>query len=174
MSAEVLKLDLLRYIVNQWRFFVTAVLLITMGQMVACNTKSRDLKREDVRLGAEKMARARIISAELESKYSLPVAKSNAGRADWSRLSKVRRNNAKELLAEYVSLLSGVLQLDAKKGIYVDHKDILIAWRDRAFDYQKSLEDFERAFGENYEPKLLTRGGSLAGLVDGKVSGKSP
>lgn len=72
---------------------------------------------------------------------------------NWRRLSKAERTLAKQRLAQYLSMVNEILEMDARRGLYLTRKQQVLSRRDAAVSYQRSLENFEKIFGENYEAK---------------------
>lgn len=161
------------------RFFGTAVLVLFTVLVVSCKANHHDSKRGHIRNskafasnnpvqeGGEMMGKAMQIGAELGLRYQMHIqsheARDHMGQKvnnntlsqdyNWRRFTLSERNQVKGKLNQYVGLLSEILALDAKKGIYLTMKETVIGWRDGAIAYQRSLEHFEKTFGESYEPK---------------------
>ncbi len=147
------------------RFFVTSVLIFMSVLICAC--KARHENHSSVQEGAETMKRAMLLGNELDARFQLAVQVSAEKSQDrqlmperahvhaynWKRLSLAERREVKGKLNEYISLLSTVLQVDARKGVYLTNKDLVISWRDGALAYQRALENFEKIHGESFEPK---------------------
>ncbi|MBX3020636.1 MAG: hypothetical protein KF799_03075 [Bdellovibrionales bacterium] len=157
------------------RFFVTFVPFVCMASIVACEASHTAKKASDkaatadgkqiIAEGNEKLSKAMALQAELHKEYSIVLqeVRDQQGRAvktsvlaidyQWRILTKEQRRSAKEKLAQYLALSSEILELDARKGFYVTNKDQVTAARDAAYSFQKSLENFEKMVGENFEPK---------------------
>lgn len=160
------------------RFFGTTVLALITILVVSCkdnqhpkrahvrNTKAFG-STDPVQQGGNTMGKAMQIGAELVLRYQMQIqnhegrdhsgqkvnSETRAQDYNWRRFSLVERNEVKGKLNQYVSLVSEILALDAQKGIYLTMKESVIGWRDSAMAYQRSLEHFEKTFGENYDPK---------------------
>jgi hypothetical protein len=148
------------------RFIVTLTTLLTLA---ACHKSSKPhavgpataalQNRQAVEVsGNAKIQKAYARKAELLSKYGINLDQATSAPQDakaynWSLLSKNERREARAKLAEFVSLVSGVLEIDAQNNFYVTRKDEIVHSRDRAFAFQQSIEGFEKKFGENFEPK---------------------
>lgn len=146
------------------RFFVTAVLIFgTLSTVVACKG-GRNRKQEMVKQGDAKITEMSAVESDLEKQsiYFTPRAMNGrlmspvemAKTQNWRRFSKAERGSIKASLAHYLKLSNEVLEIDAQPGVYVDRKDQFNALKNSAEKFQKSLEDFETTFGENFEPKL--------------------
>jgi hypothetical protein len=153
--------------VKNARFFVTVVLVLaTLGVASACDgfrASKQAQTQKQVQEGDQKLAAMSAVESDLTKRslfltdavvYGRQVsAKTMAEAQNWRRFSKAERGLIKESLAKYLALSNEVLGLDAKRGIYLDRKETFDAKRDAAQMYQKSIEDFEKVNGENYEPK---------------------
>jgi hypothetical protein len=147
--------------VKNARFFVTAVLVLaTFGVGISCSG-NRDRKQQQakqVQKGTQKLAEMSAVESDLTKRSlyltdGLYAVKTMAEQQNWMRFSKADRGLIKESLAQYLALSNEVLGLDAKRGIYLDRKETFDAKREGASMYQKSIENFEKVNGENFEPK---------------------
>jgi type IV pilus biogenesis protein CpaD/CtpE len=132
------------------RFLVTSVLFFGTLALVACTSKT-DKRSAQVDDGNRQIKAAAVAQNELAAKFN--IALSDPAKFDWNKLSKNDRQSVKEKLAEYVSAVTRTFEIDAKKGLYLTKKEILQRQLDSAMGLQKSLENFERVYGENFEPK---------------------
>ena len=132
------------------RFFVTSVLILGIAVLLACTSKT-DKRSVQVNEGNQQIKAATVVQNELATKYAIVLSASN--KFNWSKLNKNERQVAKEKLAEYVSAITRAFELDAKKGLYLTKKEILQQSLESAMGLQKSLENFERVYGENFEPQ---------------------
>ena len=132
------------------RFFVTSVLILGTAAFLACTGKT-DQRAAQVNEGNRQIQTAAAVQTELNTKYKVSLDAMNA--FDWNALSKNDRQVVRERLAEYVSAVSRTFEIDAKKGLYITQKEVLQRHMDNAILLQKSLEQFERTYGENFEPK---------------------
>lgn len=132
------------------RFFVTNVLILGTAAFLACTSKT-DRRSVQVNEGNQQIKAATVVQSELAAKYDIVL--STSAKFDWNKLSKKDRQVAKEKLAEYVSAITRTFEIDAKKGLYLTKKEVLQRDLESAMGLQKSLENFERVYGENYEPE---------------------
>ncbi len=132
------------------RFFVTSVMILGTAAFLACTSKT-DKRSVHVSEGNRQIKVAAAVQTELAAKYNMVL--SAPAKFDWNKLSKNERQGAKEKLAEYVSAVTRTFEIDAKQGLYLTNKEILQKSLESAMGLQKSLENFERVYGENYEPK---------------------
>lgn len=155
------------------RFFVTAVLFVSTAVLMACDAFHRTNKPETpvsatdkaVADGNAKIEQFMALKQELEREHQIILqdmrdpqgrlikASALAQDYEWRNLSKAQRMAVKEKLSRYLALASEVLELDARKGIYVDQVERVIGTRDAAYRFQKSVENFEKIVGENFDPK---------------------
>jgi hypothetical protein len=134
--------------VKSWRFFVTNVLILGTAVLLACTAKG-EKRTNQVSEGNQRIQAAASAQNELNLRYKIEFG----AKFDWNKLSKDERQGAKEKLAEYVSAITRTFEIDAKKGVYLTEKEVLQKQLDSAMALQKSLENFERVYGENFEPK---------------------
>ncbi len=131
------------------RFFVTVVLFLGIASLFSSQMKS-DPSASQVSEGNRQIKTAASLRYELAWKFNLLVDKP---KYDWNKLSKADRQFAKEKLAEFISAVTRTFEIDAKKGIYLTGKEELQKQLDGAMDLRKSLDNFERTYGENFEPQ---------------------
>lgn len=147
------------------RFFVTFVLVLGTLAYGACSPKKTNVQAELVKEGSEKLREADAVEAQLRRFQILfsPSKEEMAGKSgnsedmaqsyDWTRLTRVERHLVREKLAKYMTLASRVQEIDTQRGLYIENKDVFLLKVSVALSYQKSLENFERTFGVNFEPK---------------------
>lgn len=136
------------------RILVTLSLLIgTAALAVACKPFQRKSSTEQQRQqGDQALVQAAAVEKELAG-FNLSLLVNDPKQDyNWQKRSKAERQEMKRMLARYLTLSNTVLELDARKGLYLIRKDEVVAKRNAATERQRSLEDFERVFGENYEP----------------------
>lgn len=136
------------------RIFVTLTLLLgTVAPLAGCKPfRAKPGTSEQIEIGDQALTQAATLEKELaDQRLGLSVAPNTE--YNWQKRSKSERWEAKRKLAQYLSLINKVLELDARRGLYVTHKEELLAKRDAATLRQRAIEDFEKIFGENYEPK---------------------
>lgn len=133
------------------RIFVTNVLILATAAFLACTSKS-DKRSAQVKEGNKQIEAASAAQGELNAKFKVSLA--SESRIDFNRLSKADRQTLKETLAGYVSAVTRTLEIDAKKGIYLTQKEVVQKQLGVAMNLQKSLENFERTYGENFDPKI--------------------
>lgn len=138
------------------RFFVTSVLILGIAAFTACTGK-KDRREAHVKEGNQQIRTAAAVQQELATGSNIHLGNSNAAAFaetfDWNQLTRDQRQTTKEKLAEFVTAVVRTLEIDSKKGIYITRKEVLQAQLNAANAYQKSLETFERTFGENFDPK---------------------
>lgn len=159
---------------------VTAVCFVATAWLAACDVfqahQSKQTPPEissvsqavyrELENGNASLDRAQWIERDLAARYVLslessssperisgrgpiPLARNEGG---WRQLTRREREDVKAQLSTYIALASDVLSLDAKRGIYVTHREQVISKRDSAIGYLRSLERFERQVGEGFEP----------------------
>ncbi|MGZ3723747.1 MAG: hypothetical protein ACXVA9_12480 [Bdellovibrionales bacterium] len=119
-----------------------------------------------VQEGNAKIIQAMSMQRELMNKFSLFIAsepkiyrnqilhtRDFAEKFNWRPLHKAERREIEGKLALYLQLLNRVLEIDSKNLISIDNREQILTSRDSAALFQKGLEDFERVYGQNYEPK---------------------
>ena len=152
--------------------FVTAVLIVGALSQVACSQKKE--KTTDANTvqtlvveGNQKSAESVAIAQELRAKYAIHLeafvrtektkvavpGSQLAKDLNWLSLTRADRQIVKEKLAAYVTLVSRLIEIDAKKGVTVDEIKEIRGKRETALQLQRSLEFFEAIYGEQYEPK---------------------
>lgn len=136
------------------RILVTLSLLLgTAALAVACKPfRGKSTTEEQVQQGDRALVQAASVEKDL-AKFNLSLLVNNPNQDyNWQKRTKAERQEMKQMLARYLTLSNTVLELDARKGLYVTRKDEVVAKRNAATERQRSLESFERIFGENYEP----------------------
>lgn len=145
------------------RFFVTAVILMIIALGTVYFSGS-DAASSLIQKGNSELREAEALEADL-AKYSVHLAGLQAagGKAlnpqamaqayYWPHLTRQERWQVKQKLAEYLALVQSVLEIDARRGLYLTNKEVVFGKRDAAQDFQKSLEAFEKKIGENFDPK---------------------
>jgi len=135
------------------RFLVTTTLLLGTLIGVGCKPfKSRVATKDQIEMGNESLAQANEVEKGL-ARYNLALAMPMPNLDyNWKKRTRAERQELKRMLAHYLALSNSVLELDARKGLYVTHKEAVTGKRDAASEKQRSLETFEAIFGENYEP----------------------
>jgi hypothetical protein len=160
--------------VKSGRFFVTAVVLLGMAGFVACDShrvtrekdgqKAHDDKAALVQEGNAKIVQIQALQESLSRDFGVVIAQNVKGiRAQSQRahdladkLTVLRKEARRELqgkLAQLLQLINRVLEIDSKNLITIENREKIFASRDSAELVQKSVEDFERVSGENYDPK---------------------
>jgi hypothetical protein len=157
------------------RFFVTSVIIFGMATVIACNgntarqeqarrdkaTQELNHRRDLVTEGNAKIKASEDIKADLANKYKLVISDdpkdlSNVAKFNW-QIAKADRREIDGKLAQYLQLINRILEIDSMKNITIDNRDKITSSRNSAEAYQKSLEAFEKTFGQNFEPKADTR-----------------
>lgn len=133
---------------KSWRFFVTSAFILATAAILACTAKTEKRSAQVIEGNQQIRAASAAQNGLLSFKISLTETS-----FDWNKLSKSERQVAKEKLAEYVAAVTRTFEIDAKKGLYVTKKEVLQKQLDGAMALQKSLENFERTYGENFEPQ---------------------
>ena len=149
------------------RFFVTAVIILGMATITACNiNRGREHAAQaeqdrNVALAAEgnaKIKATKDLENELATKYKLVIPTDSVGctKADfkWRSVSKEARHEIEGKLAQYLQLVNRIFEIDSKHLIAIDNRDLLVNARNSAEALQKGLENFEQVNGTNYEPKI--------------------
>ena len=154
------------------RIFVTAVLIVGALSQVACSQKKEKTTDANtvqtlVAEGNQKADESVAIAQELHAKYAIhleALVKTQKSKGvipgaqlakdlNWLSFTLADRRAVKEKLAAYVTLVSRLIEIDAKKGITVDEIKLINGRRETALQLQRSLEFFEAVYGEQYEPK---------------------
>ena len=157
--------------------FVTAAALISfsliLNSILACDghritreeagaeqhAKKQDEIKSKIALqkeGNEKLTAATAIQQELNEKFKLPLTPAKLSEGLWSKMSKDERRQIQGKLAQFMQLVNRALEIDSTKLMMIENRDQLLLWRDAAEAAQKSVEKFERNFGENIDPKPNT------------------
>lgn len=151
------------------RFFVTAVAFFgTLWALAACHRSSDNAPNttEWVKEGQDQLKRADKIELELAS-VGVLIGEQNqmsmngtlvpqeriVRDTNWRRFSRDQRVVIKQKLLKYVSIASSILEIDARKGVYLTQKALITSKRDNAFKMVKEIENAERMYGENWNPK---------------------
>ena len=134
---------------KSWRFFVTSAFILATAAFLACTAKTEKRSAQVIE-GNQQIKTAATVQADLQLNFKISL---NESAFDWNKLSKSARQSAKEKLAEYVASVTRTFEIDAKKGLYLTKKEVLQKQLDGAMILQKSLENFERTYGENFEPQ---------------------
>lgn len=134
---------------KSWRFFVTSAFILATAAILACTSKT-EKRSAQVAEGNQQIRAAAAVQSDLELNFKLSLGDA---RFEWNKLSRSQRQTVKEKLAEYVAAVTRTFEIDAKKGLYLTKKEILQKQLDGAMALQKSLETFERTYGENFEPQ---------------------
>lgn len=156
---------------NFARFFVTAVILVTSVVSVGCGDKKKaktdpaaitalrnegKAKWEDTELLTKELAQTyRILILDMPFRHNkLTIdGKLMGQKFNWGRLTLSERQAAKEKLAAFITSTSRIIEIDAKKGVYVTHMDKVRSRYASALAFQTSLNLFEQNGGESFEPK---------------------
>lgn len=167
------------------RFFVTSAAILSTLAIVACSKgeQKADVKRAE-RLKQNKallaegnalIAQTDALRKELDSAplnikiqdvpIENPVAKGKTinhktiGESyNWERLTQAERQLAKEKLAALMTGLTRILEIDAKKGVWVENIKKINERRVATEAYQTSLGLFETQYGEQYNPQSAGSG----------------
>lgn len=151
------------------RIFVTVVVFMA-SVSVGCSGGKKAVDRSSASAlkaeGNEKLNQAEELVQDLAKNYRIlildyPHKLPDGSMADsrrygalynWKRLkTPAERQAPKEKLAQLITLLSRVMEIDAKKGIYVEFKDKVQSRYDGALAFQASLNQLEKIYGENKE-----------------------
>lgn len=156
------------------RFFVTCVVLLGTLSSVACGNK-KDKKKTDTATmqslkaeGAAKWEISEVLGKDLAQAYRIMIldyaqrmpsgalieSKTMGHKFNWGRLTLAERQAAKEKLAQYVTAVSRLVEMDARKGVYLTNMDKVRSRYEGALAFQASLTKFEEIAGEMYEPKV--------------------
>lgn len=165
------------------RFFVTFVGIFTLLTTVSCS-KSAERKAKEKKAAREQLSKALLaegetllsqsdeLRKELDEIYKIwirdePIKVAAQTTRDhktlgrdynWDRLNKPERQAVKEKLAALMTKYSRILEIDAKKGVYITHikkiKDRKLATE----SHQISLTNFELLYGEQFNPPTAGSG----------------
>lgn len=157
------------------RFFVTAVVVLNSVISIGCADKKKRSKADPIQIsalrneGKAKWDETETLGTELRTAYGIMIldqphrteknsrtmitSKLMGQKYNWHRLTLAERTAAKEKLAKYVQAVSRILEIDAKKGVYVTNMAIIRSRYDGALAFQNSLFQFEKVVGEQYESK---------------------
>jgi len=158
---------------NFARFFVTAVVVLNSLISIGCGDKKKRSKADPVQIsalrneGKAKWDETETLGTELKTAYQIMIldqphrtpggamvnSKLMGQKYNWHRLTLAERTLAKEKLQKYVTAISRILEIDAKKGVYVTKMATIRSRYDGALAFQNSLFNFERLLGEQYETK---------------------
>ncbi len=160
------------------RFFVTCVVLLGTLGSVACANKKDKKKTDSAKIelmraeGAAKWEQSEVLGQELAAAFRIRIldgaqrlgsgqlvdSKIMGQKFNWGRLTLGERQAAKEKLAQYVTAVSRLVEMDARKGVYLTYMDKVHSRYDGALAFQASLTSFEKIAGEMYEPKVAGQG----------------
>jgi hypothetical protein len=160
---------------NFARFFVTLVMPLVTVISIGCNGKKAESKADPARtatLKAEVKAKwdeTDVIGEGLKQNYRIMIldepmrmnsrsitmvdSRTLGLKYHWGRLTLAERRLAKEKLALFVTAISRVIAIDAKRGLSVTNMDKVQSRYQGALAFQESLMTFEKLAGEQYEPK---------------------
>lgn len=156
-------------------FFVTYVILLAIVGVIGSHIyRAQTDQSALVREGNAKLTEAQIVQNDLKEKFGIELNSSSqtGSSLDWKTLTKEERHEVQGELAHYLSLVNRVLEIDSKRDITIENRTVLFGARDLAETFQKSGENFEQTFGENYDTKK-TQPAISTGLVDSQKSGES-
>jgi hypothetical protein len=157
---------------NFARFFVTVVFLFGTVISMGCSDKKTgksdparmsSLKKEvkskwdDSDVQGRELAQAfriLILDAPIRAVSTMTLIDSRlmGQKFNWGRLTFSERQTAKEKLAKYVTNISRLIEIDAKRGVYITNMDKVRSRYQGALAFQESLTFYEKAKGEQYEP----------------------
>jgi hypothetical protein len=134
-------------------FFVTYVVLLAIAGLAASRVyQSESLRQASlVREGNAKLGEIRDVQEKLTVRFGIEFE--GRSEPDWKMLSKAERREVQSEVAHLLSLINRVLEIDAKKNITIENRTPLLISRDSAESVQKSVENFESMYGENFDPK---------------------
>lgn len=160
------------------RFFVTIAAILSLLATVSCS-KSAERKAKEKKAARQEMNKALLAEGEtlltqtdeqrkeLDDLYKIwirdePIKVAADTTRDhrtlgrdynWERLNSTERQAVKEKLAALMTGYARILEIDAKKGVYITHikkiKDRKLATE----SHQISLSNFEKLHGEQYNPQ---------------------
>jgi hypothetical protein len=170
-KAKVFKSFLRSFQVKSGRFFVTTVILLAMGATVACNRNRANRERSRAELmneGNAKIAQAQALQKQLAADFGVNITSDSKGLREQTLRGKdltdklmclhvSARRDIQARLAQYLQLINRVIEIDAKNLITIENRDMIFTSRNSAELLQKSIEEFERTHGENFNPKDLRR-----------------
>jgi hypothetical protein len=159
--------------VKTGRFFVTAVVFLSMALAVACDADRRsreaagrqqhETNAQLAKEGNEKLGQAQVLERSLEADYKLTIntnpkvtnaqVKATIEKFPWKSLHLIARRDIQGKIARYLQLMNRVIEIDSKRLITVDFRERVLAGRDSAEVIQKTIEKFEKANGESYDFK---------------------
>lgn len=157
------------------RFFVTVVVILGIAGAVACDGNrgrrraaqaETDRKEALVQEGNAKIKEANDLREELkQAKFSVAIGNESKSlrnrdtktfetpeKYSWRRLSLVERREVQGKLAQLLQLINRILEINTKKNITVENRDQIVIARESAEAFQRSLENFEREVGVNFDP----------------------
>lgn len=158
------------------RFFVTIVVLLGTVISMGCGDKKKRNGGDPVKMaalkaeGKAKWDESELLGKELAQSFRImildePMRTKNGRRTElissrvmgqkynWGRLTLPERQAAKEKIAQYITVVSRIIEIDAKRGIYVTHMDKVRSRYEGALAFQESLNLFEKVAGEQFDPK---------------------
>ncbi len=157
------------------RIFVTSVaILATLALAAGCTNKNdreleeaarRERAQAALKEGTEALTKSETIRQELSQEFRIIILdyplKSGTQKIEpeklgqnynWRRLSLEERQAAKEKLAQYGTLISKVIEIDSRRGIYVTHMNKIRSRKMAADAFQDSLNNFEEINGPTFNP----------------------
>jgi hypothetical protein len=155
------------------RFFVTSVILLAMAAATACDRKrserehsgqkNQEQKNALVKEGNDNIAKAEALKKQLAADYNVTINSDSVGLHTQSQQTKdlndnlmnrplAARQDIQGRLAQYLQLINRVIEIDSKNLMNVANRDVLYTSRNSAELLQKSVEQFVKAHGENFNP----------------------
>lgn len=155
------------------RFSVTVVLLLGTVISMGCGNKKKTKTPDPVKMATLKSEvkgkwdESEALGKELNQSFhilildedyrtrngSLVTSKLMGQKFNWGRLTLAERHAAKEKLARYVTVVGRLIEIDAKRGVYITNMDKVRSRYEGSLAFQESLNMFEKVVGEQYEPK---------------------
>ncbi len=157
------------------RIFVTVTMVLATLGTVACSQGEKKAKEKKaarqaqnkalIAEGTELLAQYTALRTELDNDYKIIVADQRVKLAphiyadhrtlgkeyNWVRLSLAQRQTAKERLASMITVLTRIIEIDTKRGVYVDHLQMILDRKTAAESFQISLGNFEKLRGEMFD-----------------------
>lgn len=132
------------------RFFVTVAAILGfvygLGFQSGRQTSSEGLLNL-AEEGNAKIQQALALEANLLAKYHLPLA---ANKFTWKNLTRAERREIQGKVSHLLVLINRVLEIDTVENVIIENKEPLLVSRNAALILQKSLENFEQMYGENF------------------------
>jgi hypothetical protein len=146
------------------RIFVTMlpILAVTAAFAIDCYYRVQNADMNPTLLvvqGNSEIRKSIVLRDAMNSKYR--VVDTQSDKFQWKGLSKSDRRELQGMLAQYLALINNVLEIGAHRNVTIEQKDILLAGRNWAEEYQKALERFEHEYGEGYDPTNSAKSLSL-------------